>query len=173
MSKEEYLERVYKKLKEVNSTLKIYEDTYIDRKSKITIECKTHGVLEVETLSLIQNKVGCPKCGVENGGKKLRVPYENFLKKATKKFKGKFTYLEDTYKGNTAKMVAICPNHGEIPIIPYKHLGQKYGCNQCKIDATGGYVAYSDRPAATGLPCKNRRRQCRRHPPAGATSSSR
>ena len=146
MSKEEYLERVYKKLKEVNSTLKIYEDTYVDRKSKITIESETHGVLEVETLSLIQNKVGCPKCGKVVGGEKQRVSYETFLKKAIKKFKGKFTYFEDTYKGSSTKMQALCPQHGEITIIPYFHIRQKYGCNQCMVDDNGGYAPYYDKP---------------------------
>ena len=150
MSKEEYLERVYKKLKEVNSTLKIYEDTYVDRKSKITIECETHGVLEVETLSLIQNKVGCPKCGKVVGGEKQRVSYETFLKKAIKKFKGKFTYLEETYKGSTSKMKALCPKHGIIDILPYSHLNQEYGCKKCAIENSPSYKPsykpYYDKP---------------------------
>ena len=216
MSKEEYLERIYKKLKEVNSTLKIYEDTYVDRKSKITIECEKHGVMEIGAKSLERNKLGCPKCGLESigettttafeeleqkvfnkfgnkiklykdtyvnlatkmtcechihgkfkvepaqlinksevgcpkcarieGGYKTRVPYETFLKKATEKFKGKFTYLENTYKGISVKMKAICPQHGEISIIPYFHVSQEYGCNLCKIEAIGSYIAYFDKP---------------------------
>lgn len=214
ISKEEYLERVYKKLKEVNSSLKIFEDTYVDRKSKITIECEKHGVMEIGAMALEQNKLGCPKCGLEGikksqttsysevldkvtskfgdkiklkedtyvnsktkmtcecsahgvfkatphylintsksgcpkcgleeGGKKSRVPYETFIKKANKKFKGKFTYLEETYKGNSQKMVAICPQHGEIGIIPYAHIRQEYGCYSCMVDASGAY--YLNKP---------------------------
>ena len=214
INKEKYLERIYLKLKETNSTLKIYEDTYIDRKSKITIECDKHGVMEIGAMALEQNKLGCPKCGLEGikksqttpyievehkvcskfgnkiklkedtyvniktkmtcecsahgvfkatphylintsksgcpkcgleeGGKKSRVPYETFLKKANKKFKGKFTYIEETYKGNSQKMKALCPKHGEINIIPYSHISQEYGCYSCMVEASGAY--YLDKP---------------------------
>lgn len=144
MSKEEYLERVYKKLKEVNPTLKVYEDTFINKQSKITIECEVHGVMEIEALTLEQNKLGCPKCGKIRGSKKLRIPYETFLKKANKKFKGKFTYLEETYEGSSVKMKAICSQHGIIDILPYSHISQEYGCYSCMVEASGAY--YYDKP---------------------------
>ena len=220
MGKEEYLERVYKKLKEVNPTLKVYEDTFINKQSKITIECETHGVMEIEAMALERNKLGCPKCGTGNmvktntttfeeleqkafnkfgktiklykntyvnfttkmtcechihgkfkveptllinkskvgcpkcarleGGKKRGVPYETFLKKANKKFKGKFTYLEDTYKGSTSKMITVCPQHGTFEIIPSYHIRRMYGCKKCAIENSPSYKPtykpYYDKP---------------------------
>ena len=41
-------------------------------------------------------------------------------------------------------MVAICPQHGEINIIPYAHIRQEYGCYSCMVDASGAY--YLDKP---------------------------
>jgi hypothetical protein len=134
-----------KLLEQGKGHLHIKEEDYKDRNSPLAFTCDIHGEQHInKAYNLIESRYGCPKCGLEEGAKKSRVPYETFLKKATKKFKGKFTYLEDTYKGLSTKMQALCPKHGIIDIFPHSHISQEYGCYSCMVEASGAY--YLDKP---------------------------
>ena len=136
-----------KLLEQDKGHLSIKDEDYKDIKSPLVFTCSIHGVQETnKAYNLIESIYGCPKCGLEEGARKSRVPYDIFLKKATKKFKGKFTYLEETYKGNSQKMKALCPKHGVIEILPYKHLGQEYGCYLCGVEDAERYSVYFDKP---------------------------
>lgn len=140
-----YLEFLNKLKEQSKTNISIKEDDYKGSKEPLVFTCSIHGVQYTnKAYNLIESRYGCPKCGLEEGARKSRVPYETFLKKATEKFKGKFTYLEDTYKGISTKMQALCPQHGIIDILPYSHLNQEYGCYSCMVEASGAY--YLDKP---------------------------
>ena len=70
------------------------------------------------------------------------MPFSEFLEKANKQFNNKYTYLEETYTKSTAKMVAVCPSHGNFKIIPNQHFKQMYGCIKCNPENAKGYRAY-------------------------------
>jgi len=68
-------------------------------------------------------------------GKKFT--YEEFVLKASKKFKHKYQYPWDSDKIDNDFLIAVvCPIHGEVKMYPLEHL--RIGCVKCERDAYKG-----------------------------------
>lgn len=60
--------------------------------------------------------------------------FNDFFKKAYKKFGDKFEYNENEYTGTENHITITCPTHGKFSQTPYAHLLSKYGCPQCAAE---------------------------------------
>ena len=61
-------------------------------------------------------------------GKKLNT--EDFIKRAKEVHGDKYDYSKVEYKGNSKKVIIICPEHREFEQIPANHL-RGAGCKKC------------------------------------------
>src|SRR5579885_1686431 len=58
--------------------------------------------------------------------------FNEFIKKAIKKFGNKYNYSLVIYINNRTKIIIICPIHGKYLQTPQDHLTRsKYGCPKC------------------------------------------
>jgi hypothetical protein len=60
-----------------------------------------------------------------------RLTTDEFIKMATEKWNGKYTYDNVDYKGSFIKVKITCPIHGDFPQSPSNHLLGKEGCKEC------------------------------------------
>ena len=101
---------------------------------KICIICPEHGEFWQIPNNHINNKKGCPKCGVEKiWNKRGRITTENFIEKAKGVHKDKYDYSKVEYINSKTKVCIICPEHGEFWQTPSKHLSGQ-GCPKCGIE---------------------------------------
>lgn len=56
---------------------------------------------------------------------------DKFIEKAKNKFGDKFDYSKVDYVNAKTRVIIICPEHGEFPQTPDKHLQSKFGCPEC------------------------------------------
>ena len=56
---------------------------------------------------------------------------DEFIKIATEKWNGKYTYDNVDYKGSFIKVMITCPLHGDFPQTPKHHLQGREGCKKC------------------------------------------
>ena len=115
------------KAKEVHGDKYDYSKVeYVNNSTKVCIICPIHGEFwQIPNNHLSGN--GCNKC---SGNDKLNT--ESFITKAKEVHGDKYDYSKVEYINARTKVCIICPVHGEIMIIPNKHL-KGYGCNKCKI----------------------------------------
>jgi len=102
---------------------------YINAHTKVIIICKIHGKFEQTPNSHLQ-KVGCPKCGIENISQNNRFTTKEFIEKAKKVHQDIYNYLRVKYINNATKVKIICREHGEFEQTPANHL-QGVGCPVC------------------------------------------
>ncbi len=133
----DFMEKVTKKYPRYDYSKVIYKNC----KGKIEVICPNHGAFKVGVSPFLQNG-NCPECLKEEARARYTKPFSEFLEKANKQFNNKYTYLEETYTKSTAKMVAVCPHHGNFKIIPNQHFKQMYGCIKCNPENAKGYRAY-------------------------------
>ena len=108
---------------------------YRDIHTKICIICPKHGEFWQEPNNHISRKSICPKCAFELKANKLRMPIEDFIRKASKVHNGKYDYSKVNYRNTDDKVCIICPEHGEFWQVPHNHL-HGFGCPKC----SGKYV---------------------------------
>ncbi|MCD8208831.1 MAG: hypothetical protein LUD72_12905, partial [Bacteroidales bacterium] len=139
-----YVERANKKRKPFSRLLKEMtekhngrykydgaEEYYVNNKSKIPIECPTHGIFW-QVVSKHINGHGCKKCADIERGIQERMPFEKFKELANKTHNSFYNYdkLEKGYEGVDKEGIITCPIHGDFSqllIVHYK--GQ--GCPEC------------------------------------------
>ena len=73
---------------------------------------------------------GCPDCGNETIGNKLRMTKDDFIKAAKKIHGNKYDYSKINFKNNLSDIVIICPEHGEFLQRVSHHLSGS-GCPKC------------------------------------------
>ena len=102
---------------------------YINCDTKVTVICKKHGEFEVRPDHFYDGH-GCPKCGSQRGGDKIRKAKEEFIKEAKKVHGDKYDYSRVEYETARKKVCIVCPEHGEFWQTPDAHLkGAK--CPKC------------------------------------------
>jgi very-short-patch-repair endonuclease len=101
-----------------------------DENGKVRIICPIHGEFKINPTNHLQGQ-GCNKCRNEIIAEKLRLPFEEFFKRAVEIHRNKYIYLKDTYKDTKHKMDIICPIHGKFQQRPNDHLNG-HGCPFCK-----------------------------------------
>ena len=121
MTTEEFIE----KAKKVHGDKYDYSKVkYVNKDTKVTIICPTHGEFEQNPRSHLTGQ-GCPACG---GSRKVTT--EEFIKKARKVHGDKYDYSKVDYVNNNTKVTIICPTHGEFEQKPSGHLTGR-GCPYC------------------------------------------
>lgn len=109
-----------------------YYDNYKGARSKIPINCPTHGDFEQRPHDHWSGQ-GCPKCGKINIIKNNTDSHDEFVKKANIVHNNKYQYPEK-YVHNTIKIKILCPKHGLFNQKPCLHL-QCRGCPKCGKDS--------------------------------------
>jgi hypothetical protein len=102
---------------------------YVDWKSKVKIICKKHGMFEQAALGHKQGQ-GCPRCKSEKTSLRCRSTKEEFIDRAMKIHKSKYSYDQVIYINNSTKVKINCPIHGIFEQVPASHLIGS-GCPEC------------------------------------------
>ena len=134
LDKDIYLERVYKKH---GNKIKVFEDTYVNKKSSIKIECPNHGILEINANQLIKSEYGCPKCGKDMISTNKTTSFETLEKLVSDKFQDKISVKESSYSNYSEEIEGVCKTHGEFTSKPYLILKSKQGCPICNTELKG------------------------------------
>jgi very-short-patch-repair endonuclease len=108
-----------------NNRYTYLKETFKGSSHPITIICPEHGKFIKTGSNHITLKQGCPHCTAAQ----RRCSFEDFVKRATKKHKSKYTYDKDSYISLSHKIKISCPEHGEFFQKAETHL--KCGCPKC------------------------------------------
>lgn len=111
--------------KEKYAHLDYTNTVYVNNKTKISFECKIHGIKE--QLPLKHLKTGCLEC---KGFKLTHWDTDRFITEA-KKLHKKYRYDATVYKDMNSRVVVHCEIHGNFLITPFAHINLKQGCKQC------------------------------------------
>lgn len=129
LTKEEFISRSNKMH---NNFYKYSLVEYINQDTKINITCPEHGGFEQRPDHHLAGR-GCLFCA--NSNKKNETTrkehYSKFIKKATKKWNGKYDYSKVNYTTARGKVIIICPEHGDFEQVPDAHM--KHECLKCSI----------------------------------------
>ena len=126
LTTEEFIEKAKKVYGDEYDYSKV---NYINCDTKVKIICKEHGEFDTRPDHFL-NGHGCPKCGAERCGNKLRSNKDEFIKKAKQVHGDKYDYSKVEYKAARKKVCIICPEHGKFWQTPYAHLrGDE--CSKC------------------------------------------
>lgn len=109
---------------------------YLSSHKNIIVVCKEHGNFEQSPSNHLSGK-GCMKCG----GKKKFTTGE-FVQKANKVHRDKFSYLKTKYKNKNTKVIITCLKHGDFEQEANAHL-QGNGCPKCGWESTASHVKQS------------------------------
>lgn len=138
-----------------------YDQTvYINTRSNVLIECKQHGLFEKNSRALLQGN-GCKKCNSKWNSyiNRKRMTTEEFIKKATDRHEGFYSYTRSNYINSRTKISITCPIHGDFEQQAGGHL-EGYGCQKCGDLKHGDYrpwfiKTYFDRyPEKKNIPAK-------------------
>ena len=125
-----------KKAKEVHGEKYIYnENDYNGYKKKMKIVCKVHGEFYQVPTHHINNKDGCPKCGLDIAKNIKRRSKEEFIEISKQVHGDKYDYSKVNYINSQTKVCIICPDHGEFWQVPHTHTNGT-GCPKCAGDNT-------------------------------------
>ena len=103
---------------------------YSTAKELVEFSCPSHGMVEQYAHHLNSGTVGCPKCGNESAGEKLRLTSATFLERALELHGGIYDYFLTSYFDMHTPVSIICPKHGEFSQLSRAHL-QGSGCPEC------------------------------------------
>jgi hypothetical protein len=122
MSQEEFEEKVNKIHKN-----KYTYGKFTGTKKKIKIMCPVddHGEFFQLAKSHLKGN-GCSICS-----KRVKLTTKSYIKRAKKKYKGKYIYKKTKYIKNDGKIIVICLDHGEFKVHAGNHLYLKSGCPNC------------------------------------------
>lgn len=121
-------EDLIKKFRDVHGDkFHYYENTYVNSKTPMMIECPKHGIFYQTPNSHLSGR-GCRLCGYENGHNKTKMTLDEFILKASKLFNGKYDYSQASLNDDLVKI--ICPIHGMFLKTVHNHLCGR-GCPSC------------------------------------------
>lgn len=102
------------------------------KRKKYKFICKTHGEFFNYPTKVIIS-YGCPMCGNDEIGNKLRKPLDEFLKESKEKHGSKYDYSKIIKLKPKKIITIICKEHGEFKTRMKTHLTTEYGgCPDCK-----------------------------------------
>ena len=100
---------------------------YKNKRTKVHIICETHGSFYQTPDSHVNQKSGCPKCGISNGG---RLNNDSFILKAKSVHGDKYGYKLVKYTYIKNKVEIECKKHGIFIQSPNDHFNG-CGCPSC------------------------------------------
>jgi hypothetical protein len=107
------------------------EVDYVDSWTPVSIKCRHHGIFRQIPNAHINSKAGCPKCGKEKCGDKLRKTTEQYIGDCIKVHGNRYDYSNVFYTKSSDKVKIICPTHGLFSIRAGDHLHNGRGCMKC------------------------------------------
>lgn len=96
--------------------------SYKNKCDPIRITCPEHGDYYLPPVSHLRG-IECPPCTE-------RKKNEDFIRKATEKHRGRYSYPNTVYVKSQLPVLIVCSEHGEFPQRPTSHLMGK-GCPTC------------------------------------------
>jgi len=100
---------------------------YINKRSKVKIICKKHGIFEQTAYYHYYFKQGCPECKVNK-----QLTTEEFIERSKLVHGDKYDYSLSNYKNAHTKVKIICKEHGIFNVRPMDHMnGIK--CSMCSL----------------------------------------
>jgi Zn finger protein HypA/HybF involved in hydrogenase expression len=119
------------KAKSIHGDKYDYSSTkYKSMRSKIMIECKTHGTFK-QTPQVHLNGSGCKKCHIEFLSLLKSRSYDDFVAKANLIHGGKYQYKQSLFFIGKDKIGIVCFKHGTFEQLKGSHLSGN-GCPKCK-----------------------------------------
>jgi len=97
---------------------------YLGVRTKVTIMCPKHGDFRQRPDDHMAGR-GCPTCS-GNG----RVNSSEFIKRAYKIHRGRYSYAQSKVRGIRSKVTISCPKHGKFRQVAETHLAG-HGCPKC------------------------------------------
>jgi G:T-mismatch repair DNA endonuclease (very short patch repair protein) len=105
---------------------------YINSKTNVILICKKHNKeFNMIPNRLLNAKICCPDCVIDNKKTKNKKPFDKFIEEANKKHNYKFDYSKVEYVNSGTDIIIICPEHNEINTTPHQHLNSPTGCQKC------------------------------------------
>ena len=121
-NEKKFFEEVYK----IHGDRYTFEHTkYIDRRHKIDVTCKIHGVFSLNS-QIFKDGSSCKKCYHDT----MRKSREKFIEESIEKHGNKYDYSNVKYFNTETKVTIICPKHNEFEISPNNHI-KGAGCQEC------------------------------------------
>lgn len=119
---------------------------YGGMRRKIDILCKEHGVFKQAPDVHIKGH-GCPSCAVHKAKINLRYTEAEFINKANKVHKLRYTYKDTGYINSNSMVDIICNKHGVFTQLASNHI-QGHGCPTCSniVRDTRLFRPYHNRP---------------------------
>lgn len=103
--------------------------------TKIIVTCPIHGDFSITPDAHIHSKQGCKQCAIENRALNFRLSQDEFIRRATEKHAGKYSYDKVNYRDSHTMVIITCPIHGDFKQLPYHHLNG-HGCRKCATELT-------------------------------------
>jgi hypothetical protein len=126
--------------KEKASRIHLYKydytkSVYIDNTTNVIIKCTSHGEFEISPNNHLSSKRGCQSCRKISMNELKKITKDEFIEKSKEKYTELFDYSNMNYIDYTSPLKIICKTHGEIEIIPKKHLFNNFGCKKCGLES--------------------------------------
>lgn len=111
----------------------LLSDSFKNTKQKLKFKCKCGNIFTKGFLDF-KRSARCKKCGNNQTGLKLKLGFDDFLKKAKKVHGEFFDYSKVVFVKWADKVEIICPIHGSFFQSPCNHTTCGSGCNKCGIE---------------------------------------
>lgn len=111
-----------------------------NNRSKVTITCFVHG----DFLQQVGNHLkgsGCPECAKEKIANGQIKTQEQYIKEATEKHKGLYSYEKTDYVKSRNKVTITCNIHGDFKQNASSHL-KGHGCSKCNLESNYSRSSY-------------------------------
>lgn len=102
---------------------------YVNQLTKVRLRCPQHGEFDQYPLHLLRG-VGCPACGKLRAAEKLKMPVDEFVRRATAMHLGAYSYPNLTFNNLREDVEIVCPKHGPFSQNAFSHLSGG-GCPKC------------------------------------------
>lgn len=106
---------------------------YLGAQAPVDIVCRRHGKFTQVAQAHYLMGQGCPSCGVEKRATLRRIPFSEFVARATPVHGNAYTYDETGYTGVNREVSILCSKHGEFKQRGADHL-DGHGCPKCSTN---------------------------------------
>lgn len=132
LSQEEFIERA----KSLHENKYVYTNViYKNSTTKVSITCPIHGdFLQIPKAHL--KGQGCKFCGYECNAESRTTGLAEFIRRSKEIHNDKFDYSKVVYINSGAKVIVICPKHGEFAPTAQQHISG-VDCAKCYHERNG------------------------------------
>jgi len=121
-----------------NNKYEYFEESYVNSKIPMRIQCKKHGIFKQAPDSHINGKSGCPKCRDELTGINSRldeIKIIDRLNQNAKKNNTQVSFNYEDFEGVNKELKIVCSKHGlQEPRLVNSMLHKNHPCIDCAIE---------------------------------------